>query len=412
MKNRIKILIAITAVILSGAAIYWFLIQKDSIEFTMNTFTAETGSIQSTVSTTGTVEPILQVEVGTQVSAEVKKVYVDFNSSVKKGQLIAELDKTNLKTAVINAQANYNKSISEKEFLQSSFNRQKELFDNKMISELEYEESLYKLETITNTVIERLSNLNTAKTNLGFANIYSPIDGVILSRDVDEGQTVAASLSSPTLFTIAQDLKQMQVEAAVDEADIGLVKEGQRVTFYVDAYTDQEFSGMVTQVRLNPTVNSNVVTYTVIIKADNPELKLMPGLTATVTIFIYESNNLITLETKAVNFSPKDGLLRAYNHQSKDGGRPPRPKGKRPPKGEKSPPKAAHLENVVWVLKDGKIHPQQVTLGKSDGIHIEILNGIEVGDEVVYELSVKQEQPMKSRSGGSSPFMQKPPGRK
>ncbi|MGS0528105.1 efflux RND transporter periplasmic adaptor subunit [Zobellia nedashkovskayae] len=203
------------------------------------------------VTATGTIEPINQVDVGTQVSGVVEKIYVDYNSEVKEGQLIAELDKTILKAALTQAQASYDNAISNRNYLQIIFERQKTLYDNQVISKSDYDDSFFNYETAKGTVTQRLSDLQQARTNLGYANIYSPIDGVVLSRDIDEGQTVAASYSTPTLFTIAQDLKEMQVEADVDEADIGVVKEGQRVSFTVDAYQGQEFDGEVTQVRLD-----------------------------------------------------------------------------------------------------------------------------------------------------------------
>lgn len=394
----------VLAIIGIGLIVYLLFFKKAPLEVEVSSVIVKSGSILSTITATGTVEPITQVEVGTQVSAEVKNIYVDYNSIVYKGQLIAEIDKTNLKTAVLNAQANYDKSLNEKRFLEGVFNRQKDLFDSKLISESEYEEALYNLESIKGTVTQGLSSLTTAKTNLSYANIYSPIDGVVLSKDVSEGQTVAASLSSPTLFTIAQDLIEMQVEANVDEADIGQVKKGQRVTFFVDAYPDEVFSGTVTQVRLNPTVTSNVVTYAVIIKAKNPEKKLMPGLTATVSIFTYEAENVLTLETKAVNFNPSPELLRAYREMTS--GERKSPKGQRPPK------EINEMGTVVWVMKDSVILPIPVQLGMSDGINIEIKEGVVKGDEIVYDLSIKEEKSFTPNKGGGSPFIPKPPGRK
>ena len=400
-----KYFIATLVVLGLGIAAYVLFFKSSSSQVEVSTVVVKNGGVQSTVTATGTVEPITQVDVGTQVSAEVKKIYVDFNSTVTKGQLIAELDKTNLKIAVLDAQANYDKSISERTYLQGIYRRQKELFEGKLISELAYEEALFNLENINGTVTQRQSNLDIAKTNLSYANIYSPINGVVLSRDVDEGQTVAASFSSPTLFTIAQDLKEMQVETDVDEADIGQVKVGQRVSFLVDAYPDDEFSGTVTQVRLNPTVSSNVVTYNVIIKAKNEEMKLMPGLTATVTIYTYESENVLTIENKALIFKPNHDLLMSYNGK--------REEGSRPPKGNRPPNKEMMEGERVFVLNNGKIHPKPVTIGVSDGINVEVLDGLSKGDSIVYSMSSTS---TKSSSGnrreGGSPFMQKPPGRK
>lgn len=404
MKKNVKYIISGLAIFGIGIAAYILFFKNSTAQIEVSTVQVKIGGVSSTVTATGTVEPITQVEVGTQVSAEVKKVYVDFNSEVTKGQLIAELDKTNLKIAVLDAQANYNKSISERTYLKGIYRRQKELYDSKLISELAYEEALFNVENINGTVTQRQSNLDIAKTNLSYANIYSPINGVVLSRDVDEGQTVAASFSSPTLFTIAQDLKEMQVETDVDEADIGIVKVGQRVSFLVDAYPEDEFSGTVTQVRLNPAVNSNVVTYTVIIKALNEEMKLMPGLTATVTIYTYESDNVLTIESKALSFKPNHALLKSYNGKPEDGTRPPR--GNRP--GNKDKVEG----NLVFVLNNGKIHPKPITLGVSDGINVEVLDGLVKGDSIVYSMSTSMPKSNSGRGDGGSPFMQKPPGRK
>ena len=202
------------------------------------------------------------------------------------------------------------KTVQQKRnYAQTIYTRQKSLYDNQVISRSDYDDAKFSLETAKGTVTQRLSDLKSARTNLGYANIYSPINGVVLSRAIDEGQTVAASLSTPTLFTIAKDLKEMQVEADVDEADIGEVKNGQRVTFTVDAYIGETFEGVVTQVRLDPTVTSNVVTYTVVIKADNPDLKLKPGLTATISIYTLELNDVLTAEAKAINFIPETETL-------------------------------------------------------------------------------------------------------
>jgi RND family efflux transporter, MFP subunit len=238
--------------------------------------------ITTTVTATGTVEPVDQVEVGTQVSGIINHIYVDYNSEVKKGELLAELDKTNLQESVNNAQAQFNAAQNELNYYHQNYERQKNMFQSGVISKAEYEQAEYQVNNAKQTLNQRQTALAQANTNLSYANIYAPINGIILSREVEEGQTVAASMTTPTLFTIAKDITKMQVEADVDEADIGNVKDGQRVIFTVDAYPMQEFSGKVRQVRLSPTIESNVVTYTVIIDADNPEQKLKPGLTATV----------------------------------------------------------------------------------------------------------------------------------
>jgi HlyD family secretion protein len=402
--NTKKIKAVVIVIIALGIAFlgYQYFFGTTASEIKVETFKAKKGDVVTTVTATGTIEPITQVEVGTQVSGVVEKIYVDYNSVVKQGQLIAELDKTNLNAAVVQAQASYNSAINEQKYLQTVFSRQKTLFENKVISKSDYDEALYNLNNAKSTVVQRGSDLQKAKTNLSYANIYSPIDGVILSKAVDEGQTVAASYSTPTLFTIAKDLKEMQVEADVDEADIGQVKQGQRVSFTVDAYQGEEFSGTITQVRLNPTTTSNVVTYTVVIKAENPELKLKPGLTATISIFTLELKDILTIEAKAINFQPDFQILNAYQtaHNFKT---------ILPTKSDTNNKKSA----VVWVLDDMGISQKEIETGTSDGINVQVVSGLIEGEELVYNLKALTKTEVQSEeTSNDSPFMPKPPGKK
>jgi HlyD family secretion protein len=290
--------------------------------------------------------------------------------------------------------------VSQRNYTQTIYDRQKTLYDNQVISKSDFDDAAFNYQTAKGTVTQRYSDLQQAKTNLEYANIYSPIDGVILSRAIDEGQTVAASLSTPTLFTIAQDLKEMQVEADIDEADIGQVKEGQRVEFTVDAYIGETFQGKVTQVRLDPTVTSNVVTYTVVIKADNPDLKLKPGLTATISIFTLELNDVLTAQAKAINFKPTPAQLAAYNEQQNI---------KVEASNERSTDRSStNKENVsvVWVYSStGEIKSQKVTLGASDGVNVQILEGISEGDKLVYSLEGVSASKTKTTENSESPFM-------
>ena len=352
------------------------------------------------ITATGTIEPIKQVEVGTQVSGVVEKIYVDYNSVVKEGQLLAELDKINLKAAYTMAQASYDNAVSQRNYMKSIYDRQHTLYGKEVISKLEFEAAVFNYETAKGMVTQRLSDLQRAKTNLSYANIYAPIAGVVLSRDIDEGQTVAASFNTPTLFTIAQDLKEMQVEADVDEADIGHVKEGQRVTFTVDAYIGETFEGLVTQVRLAPTVNSNVVTYTVVISAKNPDLKLKPGLTATIAIYTLELKGVLTAEAKAINFKPNNETLKAYNLQYKL---------------TDNTKKQIAGSTTLWLLdNNGAIIPKTVTLGASDGFNVQILDGVTEGEKLVYRLKGINKSEIKTEGQNKSPFMQErggPPGR-
>ena len=396
MKTKKKIIIG-SIVLLALAIVAYSFIKKDNAFFIeAKTVTTKKTNVTTMVTATGTIEPITQVEVGTQVSGVVEKIYVDYNSVVKEGQLIAELDKTNLNASLIQAKASYDNALSQKNYMKTIYDRQKNLYEGQVISKSDFDDATYNYETAVGTVTQRLSDLQKAKTNLSYADIYAPIDGVVLSRAIDEGQTVAASFSTPTLFTIAQDLKEMQVEANVDEADIGEVKEGQRVSFTVDAYQGQEFEGIVTQVRLDPTVTSNVVTYTVVIKADNPDLKLKPGLTATIAIYTLELKNVLTTEAKAINFKPNTDILKSYNlqHDLPD-----------------NTSKQIEGSTTLWVLdSNGAIIPKAVTLGASDGVNVQILNGITEGEKLVYSLKSVSKSEIKTEETNESPFMPQRPG--
>jgi len=368
MKNKKTIIISCIVLVIAAIAAYMLLKGGDTLIIEPKTVTAKKADVTTMVTATGTIEPITQVEVGTQVSGVVEKIYVDYNSVVTAGQLIAELDKTNLKATYSQNKASYDNAVTQKNYLETIYKRQKTLFDNQVISKSDFDDATYNYETAKGTVIERLSDLQKAKTNLSYANIYAPIDGVVLSRAIDEGQTVAASFSTPTLFTIAQDLKEMQVEADVDEADIGQVKEGQRVEFTVDAYIGETFNGVVTQVRLDPTVTSNVVTYTVVVKAENEDMKLKPGLTATISIYTLELKDILTAEAKAINFKPEAETLATYNtHHNLP----------------ENTSNSTKNETTLWVqANDRSISPKTVTLGASDGVNVQILSGIEEGDTV------------------------------
>ncbi|EDM44139.1 putative HlyD family secretion protein [unidentified eubacterium SCB49] len=396
MKKKIIISLLVLGAI--GIAAFVFFKGEDNVVITPETIVAKKSNVTTMVTATGTIEPTNQVDVGTQVSGVVEKIYVDYNSVVKEGQLIAELDKTNLNAAKTQAQAAYDNALSQRNYMKTIYDRQKTLYDNQVISKSDFDDALFNYETAKGTVTQRYSDLQSAITNLGYANIYSPIDGVVLSRAIEEGQTVAASLSTPTLFTIAQDLKEMQVEADVDEADIGQVVEGQRVAFTVDAYLGETFEGEVTQVRLDPTVTSNVVTYTVVIKADNPDLKLKPGLTATISIYTLELKDVLATEAKAINFKPEKAIFEAYNVQE----------GLAPSTVERS-----REGTTLWVLEsNGAITPKKVTLGASDGVNVEIVSGISEGDKLVFSLVGVSKSEAGTEAKSESPFMPQRPGGK
>lgn len=401
-----KTLIIVAGAIVLVAGGFLLISKKSESAILAETTQVKKGEILSVVTATGTIEPINLVEVGTQVSGVVEKIYVDFNSEVKENQLIAELDKTNLLTALVQSQALYENSQNDYEYQESIYNRQNQLYQKGMITQTEYEQALYAYKNAKGIVKQRKSDLDKAKTNLSYADIYSPIAGVVLSRSVDEGQTVAASLNTPTLFTIARDLREMQVEADVDEADIGQVMEGQRVTFTVDAYQGMEFAGKVSQVRLNPTVTSNVVTYTVVVSADNQALKLKPGMTATISIYTQELKDVLVAEMKSFQFNQDDPLFEKYRQQHAPG-------KALPPTTMEHPDLESELnanERIVFVVKDNSIRPQKVEVGSSDGVNIQIISGLDAGDSLVYQL--KEAGETKLKQAQSSPFLPTPPGKK
>lgn len=383
-------------------------------------------TIKTTISATGTLEPVDQVEVGTQVSGDIAKINADFNSKVKKGQVIAELDKSKLQSTLKQATISYKSAENDLNYKQSTYNRIKKLAENKSASAVELEQAEYNLNAAKLSVEQRKNEVAQAKLNLSYATIKSPIDGVVLKRAVDVGQTVAASMSAPTLFIIAKDLVQMKVMASVDEADIGQVKAGQRVSFTVDAFQNDTFHGTVQEVRLNPTTTSNVVTYTVVITAENPDQKLLPGMTATCTIVTQEITDAVTIPVKALKFTPAEGTPMM---DPKDMPRPQRPKtaeaggnfpppppgmgpGGTPATGAKKKHKKPKLEgNLVWININGKAAPRPVKIGLSDGVNVQILRGLNVGDSVITSQEVISAK-SNIKSEAKSPFMPQRPGKK
>ena len=322
-------------------------------------------TLQNSVTATGTIEAVTSVTVGTQVSGIVNKLYVDYNSQVKKGQVIAELDKTNLLSELNTAKANLASAQSSLNYQAANMERYKTLYKKGLVSADEYENALLTYRQAKEQVASSKENVQRAQTNLGYATITSPIDGTVISKSVEEGQTVAASFNTPELFTIAKDLTNMQVVANVDEADIGGVKEGDRVTFTVDAYPDDTFEGTVKQVRLEATTTNNVVTYEVVISAPNADLKLKPGLTANVTIYTQERSGVLAVANKALRFTPTKETV-GTDMKIVDC------KGK----------------NKVWTLNGNTLTAHPVTIGQSDGINTEITKGLKQGDKIVTEIVV------------------------
>lgn len=383
--NKKKWMLIVACVVVLAAIIYALTGgKKEAPVMDYETARVEKATIGNSVTATGTIEPVTKVEVGTQVSGIIDKIYVDYNSVVHKGQIIAELDKTNLMSELNSAKSNLAGAKSDLDYQRANYKRIKALYDKELVSGNEYDTALLSLRQAESTYAQRKEAVSKAQTNLGYAIITSPIDGIIISKAVEEGQTVAASYSTPTLFTIAQDLTDMRVIADVDEADIGEVEVGQRVSFTVDAYPGETFEGQVTQVRLEATTESNVVTYEVVISASNKDLKLKPGLTANVTIFTLERNNIVSVPTKALRFTPTKEMLNP---------------------GEKIEDcQGAHK---VWVREGKTLKAYAVKTGITNGTRTQIVSGIKEGAEVIVEMkaaSVDAEQEGAGDNSESSPF--------
>ena len=384
MKNK-KLWISIGAIVLVALAV-WLLSggkKEQTVEF--ETAKVEKQNISTSITATGTIEPVTSVTVGTQVSGIVSKLYVDYNSVVKKGQVIAELDKTNLTSELNRAKADLTSAQSTLNYETANFNRYQTLFDKGLVSANDYESARLSYEKARQTVASSRESVQKAQTNLGYATITSPIDGVVLSKAVEEGQTVAASFNTPELFTIAQDLTDMRVIADIDEADIGGVKEGQRVTFTVDAFPEDRFEGQVTQVRQQATTSSNVVTYEVVISAPNKDLKLKPGLTANVTIFTIEKNNVLAAPAKALRFIPNEALL-SKDQQIED----------------------IEAKNKVWTLEGNTFKAHAVETGTTNGMLTEIVSGISEGTEVLVDFKISGGEMEQAGQQAQNPFMPRP----
>ena len=360
-----KIWIAVIAIVVIAVAAWALSGGKKEEEINFKEEAVKTETLQNSVTATGTIEAVTSVTVGTQVSGIVNKLYVDYNSQVKKGQVIAELDKTNLLSELNTAKANLASATSNLSYQAANMNRYQTLYKKGLVSADEYENALLNYRQAKEQVASSKENVQKAQTNLGYATITSPIDGTVISKSVEEGQTVAASFNTPELFTIAKDLTNMQVVANVDEADIGGVKEGNRVTFTVDAYPDDTFEGTVKQVRLEATTNNNVVTYEVVISAPNADLKLKPGLTANVTIYTQERSGILAVANKALRFTPTKETV-----------------------GKDMKIVDCKGKNKVWTLSDKTLTAHAVTIGQTDGVHTEIIKGIKKGQKIVTEIIV------------------------
>lgn len=386
MKNK-KVWIAVAAVAVIGLIAWLMFGNKKEEKVSFSTEKVTRTDIQTSVTATGTIEPVTSVTVGTQVSGIVAHLYVDYNSVVKKGQVIAELDKTNLISELNTAKANLTSQQSNLNYQKSNFTRYQTLYNKGLVSANEFENARLTYQQAQQQVNTARENVRKAQTNLSYATITSPIDGVVLSKSVEEGQTVAASFNTPELFTIAQDLTNMQVIADIDEADIGNIKDGQRVSFTVDAFPDDTFQGSIKQVRQQPTTESNVVTYEVVISAPNGDLKLKPGLTANVTIFTLEHNGVLSVSNKALRFTPNEALLN-----------------------KEQSIQDVKADRKLWTLEGNVFKAHRVETGTTNGTLTEILSGVDEGAEVLTDFIISG-----GKEGGSqgeqanNPFMPRRP---
>ena len=374
------------AMMLLGAAVMTGCSKKAG--FTYSEAEAAKQDIVNSVTATGTIEPVTSVDVGTQVSGVISKLYVDYNSVVKAGQVIAELDRTNLMSELSSAQASLKSAQSELDYQKTNYERYKALYDKGLISANDFEQARLSYVQAQQRTRQQKESVKKAQTNLGYATITSPIDGVVLSKEVEEGQTVASSFSTPTLFKIARDLTDMRVIADVDEADIGDVKEGQRVTFTVDAFPDDTFEGQVTQVRQEAATESNVVTYEVVISAPNDDLKLKPGLTANVVIFTMEAKDVLAVPSKALRFTPREAMLNSDETITD-----------------------TDAKEKVWVKEGSNLKAVAVETGMTNGTLTQITKGLKPGTHVLTEVNAMQVE-AEGEQQNSNPFMPRPRSRK
>ena len=400
-KKKIGAGIGIAIIVAGGLFLFGRGGTKEKIQ--LETAQVSRSSITNTVTATGTVEPVTEVEVGTQVSGIIDKLYADYNDVVKAGQLIAEMDRVNLKAELASAQAQLASSKTEYEYQQKNYARSKVLYEKKLISDTDYETATYQYEKAKAAYDQSQASMVKVNRNLEYATITSPIDGVVINRAVEEGQTVAAGFETPTLFTIAADLTKMQVIADVDEADIGMVADGQRVSFTVDAYPDDVFEGVVKQIRLgessesgsssSTSSSSTVVTYEVVVTADNPDLKLKPRLTANITIYTMERDQVLTIPNKALRFIPDPMMLEGTGISVNN------------------PTATAETgQRVVWVKKGNELLPKSVTVGSNNNTETEVVAGLNEGEEIAVDLVSLAPSAPAAQGGERSPFMPGPPG--
>lgn len=365
MKKRTKIILALLALLIVAGIIATVANKGKNEVINFQTAQVEPGEISTTITATGTIEPVKTVDVGTQVSGIVKRLNVDYNSVVRRGQVIAELDRTNLLSDLSSMQARLRSAQIELDYQKKNYARYAELKQKDLVSLQEYDVALENYRKAQESVRIAQQDVARAKTNLSYATVYSPIDGVVIGKSVEEGQTVASSFSTPSICRIAKDLTDMQCIAKVDEADIGEVREGQRVTFTVDAYPDDVFSGSVKQVRQNPVTTNNVVTYEVVISAPNADLKLKPGLTANITIYTLERSGVMSVPAAALRFTPEPSVF-----------------------GNKYVIKDTTADHKLWTLDGNVLTAHKVEIGVSDGTRTEVISGMKEGSTIIQSFEI------------------------
>lgn len=398
-KNKKWIIWIISGIVVIGAVWYFFL-KEEQVKIRLETVKPAMGEISNSITATGTIQPVDTIAVGTQVSGIIKNLYVDFNSQVKKGQLLATLDPELLHDQMLQIDANLQNAKSNMAYNNTNFHRQSQLYEVGAISKADYDNALNQYNAAKAQVGSVNAQLAAANKNLSLTNIYSPIDGTVLNRNVSEGQTVASSFSTPTLFSIAKDLTKMQVRASVDEADIGNVKVGQKATFTVDAFPEEVFNGKVSDVRLHPTVSSNVVNYTTIINADNSSLKLKPGMTANITIYTKVLENIMKIPVAATSFRPDSLVMKNYKINS------PFAKGKKDEKKlrKNTPHNKNKDEASVWIIgKDSIISRKKIKTGMDNDTEIQVISGLTNNDNII--TGYKAISKKSSGNAAKSPFL-------
>ncbi|PWA04344.1 efflux RND transporter periplasmic adaptor subunit [Flavobacterium psychrotolerans] len=398
MKKR-TIIIVFVLVVLATAAVYYLIVQKKTPEISFITSRASYGFIAKSITATGTIQPVDTVSVGAQVSGVIKNIYVDFNGEVKKGQLLAKIDPSNILAQTEVAKANLATANSNLNFQQNNFDRQNKLFTLGIISKADYQLALNQFNSAKAAVDNALAQLKITIKNLSYTNIYSPINGVILNRNVSEGQTIASSFNAPTLFVIAKDLTKMQVRAAVDEADIGGVQSGQRVTFTVDAFPNDVFQGKVQKILLHPSVSANVVTYKTLIDVENEAMKLKPGMTASIYIYTEQHDKALLIASRALNFKP-DSILssqytimkaekNAFTNKNKQNGYE----------------NTANQSAFVWIKAGETLKEKRITIGINDDTNVYVMKGLSLNEEVISNVIEGNE--INADNAQRSPFMPK-----